>query len=141
VAWSTGGNPHATLRVSGLNQWYPRERRCGFARTGQLHPAAADGPIGPGSHQPGAHAPGRGRRARGQGLGGVRRAAEVLGHAEVERVERLQAPVKGFCTFERSADSPIFEEPRKAQAIMREDVLPGANSLADRARDEEAASG
>jgi GMC oxidoreductase len=48
VAWSTGGNPHATLRVSGLNQWYPRGRRCRFARTGQLHPASANGPIGPG---------------------------------------------------------------------------------------------
>jgi len=55
--------------------------------------------------------------------------------------ERLRAPLKGFYTFERSAHSPIFEEPRKAQAIMREDVLAGANSLADRARDEKASAG
>jgi pimeloyl-ACP methyl ester carboxylesterase len=58
-----------------------------------------------------------------------------------EYVGRLKAPLKGFYTFERSAHSPLFEEPRKAQAIMREDVLAGANSLADRARGEEASAG
>jgi pimeloyl-ACP methyl ester carboxylesterase len=46
-------------------------------------------------------------------------------------VERLKAPLKGFYTFRQSAHSPIFEEPQKAQRIMREDVLAGANSLAD----------
>jgi pimeloyl-ACP methyl ester carboxylesterase len=45
--------------------------------------------------------------------------------------ERLQAPVKGFYTFEQSAHSPIFEEPKIAQRILREDVLKGRNSLAD----------
>jgi pimeloyl-ACP methyl ester carboxylesterase len=45
--------------------------------------------------------------------------------------ERLSAPVKGFYTFERSAHSPIFEEPEWVQKIMRKDVLAGANSLAD----------
>jgi pimeloyl-ACP methyl ester carboxylesterase len=49
-------------------------------------------------------------------------------------VEKLKAPVKGFYTFNRSAHSPILEEPRKAQKIMREDVLAGASSLADGAR-------
>jgi pimeloyl-ACP methyl ester carboxylesterase len=44
---------------------------------------------------------------------------------------RLKAPLKGFYTFGRSAHSPIFEEPQKARKIMREDVLAGANSLAD----------
>ena len=53
-------------------------------------------------------------------------------------VERLKAPLKGFYTFEWSAHSPIMEEPQKAQRIMREDVLAGANSLADGSTDEEA---
>jgi pimeloyl-ACP methyl ester carboxylesterase len=46
--------------------------------------------------------------------------------------EKIEAPIKGFYTFEESAHSPIFEEPEKVQKILREDVLPGGNSLADR---------
>ena len=49
-------------------------------------------------------------------------------------VETLKAPLKGFYTFDRSAHSPVMEEPQKAQKIMREDVLTGANSLADGSR-------
>jgi pimeloyl-ACP methyl ester carboxylesterase len=45
--------------------------------------------------------------------------------------ENLKAPVKGFYTFEHSAHSPMFEEPEKMMKIMREDVLAGANRLAD----------
>jgi pimeloyl-ACP methyl ester carboxylesterase len=45
--------------------------------------------------------------------------------------DTLKAPMKGFYTFERSAHSPILEEPQKARRIMREDVLAGANGLAD----------
>ena len=45
--------------------------------------------------------------------------------------ERLKAPLKGFYTFDRSAHSPVLEEPEKVRRIMREDVLAGANSLAD----------
>ncbi len=45
--------------------------------------------------------------------------------------EVLQAPVKGFYTFEQSAHSPMFEEPEKMQKILREDVLAGTNTLAD----------
>jgi len=45
--------------------------------------------------------------------------------------EKLKAPVKGFYAFEQSAHSPMFEEPEKMQKIMLEDVLVGANSLAD----------
>ena len=45
--------------------------------------------------------------------------------------ERLKAPVKGFYSFDRSAHSPILEEPEKVQRIMREDVLTATNSLAD----------
>lgn len=48
-----------------------------------------------------------------------------------EYFEQLTAPVKGFYTFEKSAHSPIFEEPEKMQRILQEDVLRGANSLAD----------
>jgi pimeloyl-ACP methyl ester carboxylesterase len=45
--------------------------------------------------------------------------------------EKLKAPVKGFYTFDQSAHSPMFEEPNKMQHIFREDVLTGANNLAD----------
>jgi pimeloyl-ACP methyl ester carboxylesterase len=45
--------------------------------------------------------------------------------------ESLKAPLKGFYTFEQSAHSPMFEEPEKMQKILREDVLAGANRLAD----------
>jgi pimeloyl-ACP methyl ester carboxylesterase len=44
---------------------------------------------------------------------------------------KLKAPVKGFYTFEQSAHSPIFEEPKKAQDIFRQDVLTGLNRLSD----------
>ena len=45
--------------------------------------------------------------------------------------QQLQAPVKGFYTFEHSAESPIFEEPEKVREIMLQDVLHGTNNLAD----------
>lgn len=45
--------------------------------------------------------------------------------------KNLQAPLKGFYTFERSAHSPLFEEPEKMQQILKEDVLAGLNNLAD----------
>jgi pimeloyl-ACP methyl ester carboxylesterase len=45
--------------------------------------------------------------------------------------EQLQAPVKGFYTFEQSAHSPMFEEPEKMLKILQEDVLAGKNGLAD----------
>lgn len=44
---------------------------------------------------------------------------------------KLQAPIKGFYTFEQSAHSPLFEEPDKMQYIIWEDVLTGLNSHAD----------
>jgi pimeloyl-ACP methyl ester carboxylesterase len=40
-----------------------------------------------------------------------------------EYFHKLKAPVKEFYTFEQSAHSPLFEEPVKMQAILREDVL------------------
>ena len=45
--------------------------------------------------------------------------------------EKLEAPVKGFYTFENSAHSPMFEEPEKVQKLLLEDVLTGTNNLAD----------
>lgn len=44
--------------------------------------------------------------------------------------DKLQAPMKGFYSFEGSAHSPLFEEPEKIQYILEEDVLAGANNLA-----------
>ena len=49
--------------------------------------------------------------------------------------EQLKAPLKGFYTFERSAHSPIFEEPQKAAKILRDNVLARVNNLADQAPD------
>ena len=45
--------------------------------------------------------------------------------------EQLHAPLKGFYTFEKSAHSPVFEEPEKALEILQHDVLSGTVSLAD----------
>lgn len=47
-------------------------------------------------------------------------------------LDRLEAPLKGFYTFQDSAHSPLFEEPDKALDILVEDVLRGTNSLADK---------
>jgi pimeloyl-ACP methyl ester carboxylesterase len=44
---------------------------------------------------------------------------------------KLQAPSKGFYTFEHSAHSPLFEETDKMLYILQKDVLAGVNSLAD----------
>ena len=45
---------------------------------------------------------------------------------------KIKAPVKGFYTFEKSAHSPMFEEPVRMQQILQMDVLKGSNSLADK---------
>ncbi len=42
-------------------------------------------------------------------------------------LDKLQAPIKGFYTFEQSAHSPMFEEPGKLIQIMQQDILAGAN--------------
>ncbi len=47
-------------------------------------------------------------------------------------LEILQAPVKGFYSFENSAHSPLFEEPEKVESIIISDVLLGTNTLADK---------
>jgi pimeloyl-ACP methyl ester carboxylesterase len=45
--------------------------------------------------------------------------------------EKLQAPMKGFYTFQHSAHSPMFEEPEKFGQILQQDVLTRTNTLAD----------
>lgn len=49
-----------------------------------------------------------------------------------EYVTALNAPIKGFYTFENSAHSPCFEEPEKMREIIREDVLKNIVSLSDK---------
>ena len=44
---------------------------------------------------------------------------------------KLDAPLKGFYTFEHSAHSPVLEEAEKARSILREDVLAGSTRHAD----------
>jgi pimeloyl-ACP methyl ester carboxylesterase len=46
--------------------------------------------------------------------------------------EKINAPIKGFYTFEQSAHSPMFEEPEKMLKVLQEDVLAGMNTLADK---------
>ncbi len=46
--------------------------------------------------------------------------------------EKLDAPAKGFYTFEDSAHSPMFEEPARMRRVLREDVAGGSTALADR---------
>jgi pimeloyl-ACP methyl ester carboxylesterase len=43
--------------------------------------------------------------------------------------EKIQAPVKGFYTFEQSAHSPCFEEPKKMRQILRDEVTRQANDF------------
>ncbi len=45
--------------------------------------------------------------------------------------DTIEAPVKGFYTFEQSAHSPMFEEPDRMREFILTDVLYGKNSLAD----------
>ena len=45
--------------------------------------------------------------------------------------DAIEAPVKGFYMFGNSAHSPLFEEPERATEILLDDVMRGANALAD----------
>lgn len=49
-----------------------------------------------------------------------------------EYVKVLNAPIKGFYTFENSAHSPCFEEPDKMCTILCKDVLQNQVSLSDK---------
>lgn len=44
-----------------------------------------------------------------------------------EYYAQIQAPLKGFYTFENSAHSPLFEEPDKAMGILTQDIVNGTN--------------
>lgn len=46
--------------------------------------------------------------------------------------EKLNAPVKGFYTFNLSAHSPMFEEPEKFREILEKDVLHASINRADK---------
>jgi pimeloyl-ACP methyl ester carboxylesterase len=46
-------------------------------------------------------------------------------------LDKLRASIKGFYTFDKSAHSPMFEEPAKMRRIMQQDILAGPNRLAD----------
>ncbi len=48
-----------------------------------------------------------------------------------EYYEAVEAPVKGFYTFENSAHSPLYEEPELAIQILVTDVLHGTTTMAD----------
>ncbi len=43
----------------------------------------------------------------------------------------LDAPLKGFYTFENSAHGPLFEEPERFMEILEKDVLQSEVNLAD----------
>ena len=43
--------------------------------------------------------------------------------------EKLKAPIKGFYVFQKSAHSPMLEEPDRMCQILLEDVLAGKNDL------------
>ncbi len=45
--------------------------------------------------------------------------------------EKLEAPLKGFYTFEKSAHSPLFEEPDRVRAIFEQDILHNKNGMSD----------
>lgn len=48
-----------------------------------------------------------------------------------EYYEKIEAPLKGFYTFEYSAHSPLFEEPLRFREVIEKDVLNGTTTLAD----------
>jgi pimeloyl-ACP methyl ester carboxylesterase len=47
-------------------------------------------------------------------------------------LKKIEAPVKAFYTFEKSAHSPMFEEPDRFLEIMNKDVLTCETALADK---------
>ena len=48
-----------------------------------------------------------------------------------EYLKKIEAPVKGFYTFDKSAHSPMFEEPQRLKEILIKDVLNRSTNLAD----------
>jgi pimeloyl-ACP methyl ester carboxylesterase len=46
-------------------------------------------------------------------------------------LKKIESPIKGFYTFDKSAHSPMFEEPQKLKEILVQDILNGTTNLAD----------
>jgi pimeloyl-ACP methyl ester carboxylesterase len=46
-------------------------------------------------------------------------------------LKKIESPIKGFYTFDKSAHSPMFEEPQKLKEILLQDILNGTTNLAD----------
>ncbi len=47
-------------------------------------------------------------------------------------LNRLNVPLKGFYTFNNSANSPLYEEPDFVRQIIETDILNNTNNLADK---------
>ncbi len=47
-------------------------------------------------------------------------------------LNKIDAPLKGFYTFQNSAHSPLFEEPELVRKIIEIDILNNKNSLSDK---------
>lgn len=43
-------------------------------------------------------------------------------------LQQLEAPLKGFYTYEDCAHSPVFEGPEQTRTILTKDVLKGATN-------------
>ena len=48
-----------------------------------------------------------------------------------EYLEKIEAPLKGFYTFNESAHSPMFEEPQRLKEILIKDILNSSTNMAD----------
>ena len=48
-----------------------------------------------------------------------------------EYLEKIEAPLKGFYTFNESAHSPMFEEPQRLKEILIKDILNSSTNLSD----------
>jgi pimeloyl-ACP methyl ester carboxylesterase len=46
-------------------------------------------------------------------------------------LKNIESPIKGFYTFNKSAHSPMFEEPQKLKEILIQDILNGTTNLVD----------
>ena len=58
----------------------------------------------------------------------------ILVHTNWQKniLHKINAPIKGFYTFNQSAHTPLFEEPEKANRILINDVKNLRTDLADR---------
>lgn len=61
----------------------------------------------------------------------------VCSSLQREYYHTVQAPLKGFYTFNHSAHSPLFEESERAVSILVQDVLAGTTTMSDSHRPKE----